>query len=87
MPISGLDVAGTWNGRELALTGKANGHQGDRLELNGSAPLVLTSGMSVAVPPQGRLALRLQGGGELGNLADLLPVGDFLEVYPGSQVR
>src|SRR5205085_1638404 len=59
MPISGLDLAGTWNGRELALTGKANGHQGDRLEPNGSAPLVLTSGMNVAVPPQGRLALRL----------------------------
>ena len=76
LPTLGLDVDGTWNGRELALNGKVSGIKGDKLELSGSAPLVLTPALAIAVPPQGRLALRLQGSGEIGNLADLLPVGE-----------
>jgi translocation and assembly module TamB len=76
LPTLGLDLAGTWNGRELALNGRVSGLKGDRLELNGSAPLVLTPSMALAVPPQGRLALRLQGAGEISNLADLLPLGE-----------
>ena len=40
-------------------------------------PLVLDAQtFAVTVPPQGRLALRLNGSGEIGNLADLLPLGE-----------
>ncbi len=76
LPTLGLDVSGTWNGRELSLNGKVSGIKNDRLELSGSAPLVLTPSLGISVPPQGRLALRLQGGGEIGDLADLLPLGE-----------
>jgi translocation and assembly module TamB len=76
LPTLGLDLGGIWNGRELALNGKVSGIKGDRLELSGTAPLVLTPTLGVAVPPQGRLALRLQGAGDIANLADLLPLGE-----------
>jgi translocation and assembly module TamB len=76
LPTLGLDLGGTWNGRELSLNGKVTGIKGDRLELSGTAPLALTSALAVAVPPQGRLALRLEGSGDVGNLADLLPLGE-----------
>ena len=76
LPTLGLDLDGTWNGREVALNGKVRGIKGDRLELSGSAPIVLTPALAIGVPPQGRLALQLKGSGELGNLADLLPLGE-----------
>src|SRR5947207_891204 len=44
--------------------------------LDGAAPRVLTHGLGCVVPPQGRRARRLQGSGEIGNLADLLPLGE-----------
>jgi translocation and assembly module TamB len=76
LPTLGLDLGGTWSGRELSLNGKVTGIKGDRLDLSGTAPLALTSALAVAVPPQGRLALRLEGSGDVGNLADLLPLGE-----------
>src|SRR5207248_1167813 len=66
LPTLGLDLDGTWNGREVALNGKVRGIKGDRLELSGSAPVVLTPALAIGVPPQGRLALQLKGSGELG---------------------
>jgi translocation and assembly module TamB len=77
LPTLGLDAAGTWNGREVSLTGRISGIKGDRLEVSGSAPLVLTAApFGVSVPARGRLALRLQGSGDIANLADLLPLGE-----------
>jgi translocation and assembly module TamB len=76
LPTLGLDLGGSWNGRELALNGRVTGLKGDTLELSGSAPLVLTAGLGIAVPPQGRLALRFRGAGEIASLADLLPLGE-----------
>lgn len=77
LPTLGLDLSGTWNGRELGFNGHVSGLKGDALTITGEAPLVLTqSPFGVSVPPQGRLALRLQGAGEIGNIADLLPLGE-----------
>jgi translocation and assembly module TamB len=76
LPTLGMDLGGTWNGRELSLNGKVTGIKGDRLELSGTAPVALTPALAIAVPSQGRLALRLQGSGDVGNLADLLPLGE-----------
>ncbi len=77
LPTLALDLAGSWNGREVDLNGRVAGAKGDALGLAGSAPLVLDAQtLAVAVPPQGRLALRLNGSGEIGNLADLLPLGE-----------
>ena len=53
------------------------GLEGDRVAFTGSLPLLLTPApLGLSVPPQGPLALRLQGGGDLGHLADLLPLGE-----------
>ncbi|HEX3953057.1 MAG TPA: translocation/assembly module TamB domain-containing protein [Stellaceae bacterium] len=77
VPALGLDMSGDWNGRELALNGHVTGIKGDALNVTGSVPVALTqTPFGIAVPPQGRLSLRLQGGGEIGNLADLLPLGE-----------
>ena len=46
LPTLGLDLGGTWNGRELAVNGRVNGIKGDTLELSGTAPLVLTPTMA-----------------------------------------
>ena len=77
LPSLALDLAGTWNGRELDVNGRVSGPEGDALAVSGSLPLVLNPHpLGIAVPPQGRLALRLNGGGEIANLADLLPLGE-----------
>jgi translocation and assembly module TamB len=77
LPTLGLNFDGTWNGRELGFDGHVNGLKGAALRVSGSAPVVLTpSSFSVSFPPQGRLALQLQGAGELANIADLLPLGE-----------
>jgi len=77
LPTLALDLDGRWNGREIALNGKASGLKGETIGLTGSMPLLLRPApLAVSVPPQGRLALRVQGAGELANLADLLPLGE-----------
>ena len=77
VPVLGLDLDGRWNGREIALNGKVSGLKRETIELTGSVPLVLRPApLAVSMPPQGRLALRIEGAGELANLADLLPFGE-----------
>lgn len=77
IPSLGLDAAGDWNGRELALKGKLAGLKGESLGFTGSLPLVLTvTPVSLAIPPAGRLTMRLEGNGDLANVADLLPIGE-----------
>ena len=76
LPTLGIDLGGTWNGREMTLNGRVSGLQGEAIDLGGSLPLALTPAGNITVPPHGRLALRLQGSGELANLADLLPLGE-----------
>src|SRR5262249_38602645 len=65
------------NGRNIDLKGQVTGLKGDTISLAGSAPLVLTpSPLGISVPPEGRLALQLQGAGQIEHLADLLPLGE-----------
>ncbi|HYM72403.1 MAG TPA: hypothetical protein VET89_05435, partial [Stellaceae bacterium] len=77
VPALGLDTTGDWNGRELDLKGKLGGIKGESLAFSGSLPLVLTTApLSLTVPPTGRLAMRIEGNGDLGNISDLLPIGE-----------
>jgi len=63
----GLDLKAVYAGRARP----------QQLLISGEAPLVFTqSPFGISVPPQGRLALRLQGAGEIGNIAGLLPLGE-----------
>jgi translocation and assembly module TamB len=73
----GLAADGNWNGRTLDLNGRVTGLDSDRITFGGSAPVVLTPApLGISVPPAGRLALRLQGSGQIEHLADLLPLGE-----------
>ena len=76
-PALGLSVAAGWNGRIVDLQGQVTGLGRDRVVLSGSLPVVLTRApLGITVPPDGLLALRLEGAGEIGDLADLLPLGE-----------
>ena len=76
-PRLGLRVAGDWNGRTIDLQGRVTGLSGDRISFSGALPLVLTRApLGISLPPQDALSLRLQGGGEISHLADLLPLGE-----------
>src|SRR5271166_2488683 len=73
----GLAVDGSWNGRNLDLKGQVTGLKGDQVALTGSVPVLLTPApLGISVPPDGRLALQLQGAGQIEHLADLLPLGE-----------
>ncbi len=77
VPPLGLSVAADWNGRIVGLQGRVTGLGADRVSFTGSLPMVLTRApLGISLPPQGPLALRLEGGGDVGQLADLLPLGE-----------
>ena len=77
LPALAVDLTGNWNGREIDLNGRVAGIKGETLGLSGSVPLAFDAqSLAIAIPPQGRLALRVHGAGEIANLADLLPLGE-----------
>ena len=77
LPALAVDLTGNWNGSEIDLNGRVAGIKGETLGLSGSVPLAFDAqSLAVAIPPQGRLALRVHGAGEIANLADLLPLGE-----------
>jgi translocation and assembly module TamB len=76
-PRLGLAVTGDWDGRALAVSGRVTGLSGDAMAFDGSLPVVLTANPPrLSVPAQGRLALSLRGGGDIGHFAELLPLGE-----------
>ncbi len=76
-PSLGLGVDGNWNGRNVDLKGQITGLKEDQIGFTGSVPLLLTPApLGISVPPEGRLALQVQGAGQLEHLADLLPLGE-----------
>jgi translocation and assembly module TamB len=77
LPNLGLAVDSNWNGRSLDLKGQVTGLKGDEIGFNGAVPLLLNpASLAISVPTDGRLALQLQGSGQLEHLADLLPLGE-----------
>jgi len=72
----GLAFDGNWNGRNLDLKGQVTGLKGDAISASGSVPLLITSALGISLPPDGRLALQVQGAGQIEHLADLLPLGE-----------
>ena len=77
LPSLGLGVDGNWNGRNIDLKGQVTGLKGDQIGFSGSAPLLLNrSPLGISVPPEGRVAVQLQGAGQIEHLADLLPLGE-----------
>ncbi len=76
-PNLGLAVDSDWNGRSLDLKGQVIGLKDDQIGFSGTVPLLLNPApLGISVPTDGRLALQLQGSGQLEHLADLLPLGE-----------
>ena len=77
LPSLGVGVDANWNGHTIDLKGQVTGLKGDTIGFNGSVPLLLTPApLAISVPLNGRLALQLQGAGQIEHLADLLPLGE-----------
>jgi translocation and assembly module TamB len=77
VPRLGLSLSADWNGRVVALDGRLSGIAGATARFGGSLPLSMSAKpLSLSLPREGRLALRLEGEGEIGRLADLLPIGE-----------
>ena len=77
LPPVTVDATGDWNGRALDLSGRLGGRKGGKLSFSGSLPLVLTvRPLGLAMSASGRLALRVQGAGDLADIVDLLPLGE-----------
>jgi translocation and assembly module TamB len=77
VPRLGLALSADWNGRSLDLDGRVGGLAGAAVRFAGTVPLLMNAQpFGLSVPPQGRLALRLQGAGKIGRLAELLPIGE-----------
>jgi translocation and assembly module TamB len=76
-PQPGVTLSGDWDGRRLTLDGRVGGLAGDRVRFTGSFPLLLARRpLGLSVPRDGRLALGLNGEGDIGHLAELLPIGE-----------
>jgi translocation and assembly module TamB len=75
-PLS-VVVSADWRDGAVTAKGRLAGPHGAALGFTGRAPLTLdAASLAPRVPPQGALALHLEGGGELANLADLVPLGE-----------
>jgi translocation and assembly module TamB len=59
------------------LKGQVNGLKGDQIGFSGTVPLLLNPvPLGISVPADGRVALQMQGSGQVEHLADLLPLGE-----------
>jgi translocation and assembly module TamB len=77
LPELGVAIDSNWNGRSLDLRGQVNGLKGDQIGFSGALPLLLNPApLGISMPADGRLALQLQGSGQVEHLADLLPLGE-----------
>lgn len=76
LPPVGIVASGTWRGGQVDAKGRI-ASANSALGFTAMLPLTLDPDHLVPhLPPDGRLALHLEGDGELANIADLLPLGE-----------
>ncbi|HUH86388.1 MAG TPA: translocation/assembly module TamB domain-containing protein, partial [Stellaceae bacterium] len=77
LPPLGFVLRGRWREDRLEAEGRLAGPANAAIGFSAGIPLSFAKESLVShVPPQGALALRLEGEGELASFADLLPVGE-----------
>src|SRR6185437_5160596 len=77
LPPLGLVASANWRGDRVEIKGRLAGPQNDAIGFAGAVPLVLNAKtLAPSLPPNGELAFHVEGGGELANLVDLLPIGE-----------
>jgi translocation and assembly module TamB len=76
LPPLTLSARGDWQSGRVDFRGRIDAPHNAAIGFSGSAPFELRPGLAVAMPPNGRLAVKLEGAGELAQFNDLLPLGE-----------
>jgi translocation and assembly module TamB len=76
LPPLTLSARGDWQSGRVDFRGRVDAPHNAAIGFFGSAPFELRPGPAVVVPPNGRLAVKLEGAGELAQFNDLLPLGE-----------
>ncbi|MDB5407836.1 MAG: uncharacterized protein JWL84_2748 [Rhodospirillales bacterium] len=76
LPPLTLSARGDWQGGRMDFRGRIDAPRNAAIGFSGSAPFELRQGLAIAVPPTGRLGLKLEGDGELAQFNDLLPMSE-----------
>lgn len=77
LPALGAVASVDLDGGELRLKGRLAGPKNAAVGFAGNLPVAFSlAPASARLPPDGALALHVEGGGDLANLADLLPLGE-----------
>src|SRR6266851_9487282 len=77
LPPLGITAEAVWRGGRVEAKGRIAGPKNEAIGFSGSAPLELMPGaLAVRLPPDGALALKLEGTGQFADLEELLPLGE-----------
>jgi translocation and assembly module TamB len=77
LPPLAFVISGAWRGDRVTAQGRIEGPQSAALGFTAALPLTLDpKSLAPHLPPQGAIALHLEGDGEIANLVDLLPIGE-----------
>src|SRR6185437_3293011 len=77
LPTFGIVADAVWRGDTVQLRGRLAAPNNAALGFTGEAPLLLDrTSLAPHLPPTGRIALHLEGDGELAEFSDLLPLGE-----------
>ncbi len=77
LPPLGITAEAVWRGGRVEAKGRIAGPKNEAIGFSGSAPLEMMPGaLAVRLPPDGALALKLEGTGQFADLEELLPLGE-----------
>jgi len=76
LPALSASARADWQEGRVDLRGRIDASSNAAIGFSGSAPLELAPPFAFSVPPQGRLAFKLEGDGALAGIAELLPIGE-----------
>jgi translocation and assembly module TamB len=76
LPTLSASARALWQRGRVDIAGRVDAPHQAAIGFSGSAPLALRRPLGIAVAPEGALVLKLEGEGELADIADLLPIGD-----------
>ena len=76
LPALSASARADWQGGRVDLRGRIDAPHNAAIGFSGSVPLDMHQPLAFSVPPQGRLAFKLEGDGQLADIADLLPIGE-----------